>query len=644
MGSPLHVDLVFSHTAEYGELPGNVAERLEGNVTAQNAARMLKLAFHYSNTTGTQVSKPPAFVLELLALEAQVVRERRLLRQLADGSMQLFSDALQMIVDEPTVLNSVQDQLFHAHEHDGRGMRGRQISAKELRNAQHHAHNLLHVLCASRIYSSAQRFSLLVELERWVRRDGMHFIQTPLGLVPGWLLGLDPDVDKFTVSMHNGGLLYDPQADPPSRVKRSRDQAAMHADSRLFLDGHFGKYTLQGALQKEEAAAHKSVELSCKEAEQLAQNLGTENVVHNKLKSDLREQGNMALRDGRYQQAVQVYTELMQAPDGDAQSRADQHLLLSNRSYAYAKLKDFGAAETDALAAISAKPSWLKGYVRLFRALLGKKDARGALGVLQNARETVSKNDLARDSAALDALEMEARGASSSAGPHRADPSTMKCQWPSVVYKDSVILVDARGSGDFVSLQCAINSQPEGRRTSFLLLQGSYTLSTTVDGKTWQIIGEGKVKLNHDPCISDPWIVRAVGDSTTLHLENLQMDTARRGTEQLSEPQGTHCVIAAIGARVAVSKCTMRATGPICNVHGHGSQLDLKDCETQGPGAAALASEHGMLTAVKSQFKGSQAGCVEVRCGGICRLEDCEIADCDSQGLMIWSGGCEAKL
>jgi predicted nucleotidyltransferase len=66
------VDLVFSSTVEYGQLPrGN--ERFTDNPAAQQAASALKIGLT-SPVSSSKPCQPPNFVLELLILEAQHAR------------------------------------------------------------------------------------------------------------------------------------------------------------------------------------------------------------------------------------------------------------------------------------------------------------------------------------------------------------------------------------------------------------------------------------------------------------------------------------------------------------------------------------------------------------------------------------------
>ena len=97
------VDIVFASDAEYGALPRSLAPKFKNNPAAQNAARMLKVAFKHS---AVHAPPPdiPSFMLETLVLEAQSSGGDAATVH-ADGSMQLFCDTLQLLVDAPQVGN-----------------------------------------------------------------------------------------------------------------------------------------------------------------------------------------------------------------------------------------------------------------------------------------------------------------------------------------------------------------------------------------------------------------------------------------------------------------------------------------------------------------------------------------------------------
>ncbi|XP_033312985.1 stress-induced-phosphoprotein 1 [Bombus bifarius] len=84
----------------------------------------------------------------------------------------------------------------------------------------------------------------------------------------------------------------------------------------------------------------------------------------------LKQKGNAALQQGRYEAAIKHYTEAIALDENN-------HVLYSNRSAAHAKAGMYYQAVEDAEKTISLKPDWGKGYSRMGTALayLGKLDA-----------------------------------------------------------------------------------------------------------------------------------------------------------------------------------------------------------------------------------------------------------------------------
>lgn len=83
----------------------------------------------------------------------------------------------------------------------------------------------------------------------------------------------------------------------------------------------------------------------------------------------LKESGNAALQEGKYDEAVKYYTDAIALDGGN-------HVLYSNRSAAYAKAQMYNKALEDAEKTVSLKPDWGKGYSRKGSALayLGRYD------------------------------------------------------------------------------------------------------------------------------------------------------------------------------------------------------------------------------------------------------------------------------
>lgn len=78
--------------------------------------------------------------------------------------------------------------------------------------------------------------------------------------------------------------------------------------------------------------------------------------------ASLKEGGNVALQEGKFDEAIKHYTEAI-ALD------SNNHVLYSNRSAAYAKAAKYQEALEDAEKTISLKPDWGKGYSRKGSAL-----------------------------------------------------------------------------------------------------------------------------------------------------------------------------------------------------------------------------------------------------------------------------------
>lgn len=85
--------------------------------------------------------------------------------------------------------------------------------------------------------------------------------------------------------------------------------------------------------------------------------------------TSLKERGNAALQEGKFDEAIKCYTEAI-ALDGT------NHVLYSNRSAAYAKAEKYEQALEDAEKTVTLKPDWGKGYSRKGSALayLGRYD------------------------------------------------------------------------------------------------------------------------------------------------------------------------------------------------------------------------------------------------------------------------------
>ncbi|VDN19113.1 unnamed protein product [Dibothriocephalus latus] len=77
---------------------------------------------------------------------------------------------------------------------------------------------------------------------------------------------------------------------------------------------------------------------------------------------ELKNQGNAALSQGKYDQAIEYYTSAIKLDEKN-------HVLFSNRSAAYAKVGQYDDALKDAEQCVKLNPSWAKGYNRKGTAL-----------------------------------------------------------------------------------------------------------------------------------------------------------------------------------------------------------------------------------------------------------------------------------
>jgi len=118
----------------------------------------------------------------------------------------------------------------------------------------------------------------------------------------------------------------------------------------------------------------------------------------------LKAEGNKAFTEKRFQEAVDKFS---QAIELDSQN----HVLYSNRSGAYASLKDWKNALEDAKKTTEIKPDWSKGWSRKGGALHGEGDLVGALDAYEEALKLDANNAQAksgRDSVQR-AIESEAK-------------------------------------------------------------------------------------------------------------------------------------------------------------------------------------------------------------------------------------------
>ncbi|KAL7747249.1 Hsp90 cochaperone [Sorochytrium milnesiophthora] len=100
---------------------------------------------------------------------------------------------------------------------------------------------------------------------------------------------------------------------------------------------------------------------------------------------ELKAQGNKAFSSGNFTEAVELFSK---AIEGDASN----HVLYSNRSAAYASLKDFDHALADARKTVELNPTWGKGYSRLGAAQHGLGDLEAAKKAYQDGLQHDAAN------------------------------------------------------------------------------------------------------------------------------------------------------------------------------------------------------------------------------------------------------------
>ena len=206
----IDVDLVFAQSLERAEGEyQSLAERFEGNVTAQHAARVMKIVLKRT-LVPARPTKLPAFVLNLLILRVQ--DQDRNLGELAQGPMQLFCATLQQLADCPEMLqqycSKCRNEAFcslctwFTPESSEKNLV--EVGQAKRESISRHARAMLRIFCLSRIYFPGGFISML-NMERWIR--GVCITQQPTmhGPVPFWMFGII-EKDETAVSYIHLGL------------------------------------------------------------------------------------------------------------------------------------------------------------------------------------------------------------------------------------------------------------------------------------------------------------------------------------------------------------------------------------------------------------------------------------------------------
>jgi stress-induced-phosphoprotein 1 len=107
---------------------------------------------------------------------------------------------------------------------------------------------------------------------------------------------------------------------------------------------------------------------------------------------EFKAEGNKFFSSGKYEEAIVMFSK---AIDIDSSN----HVLFSNRSAAFASLKDFTNALKDAEKTVELSPTWAKGYSRLGAALHGSGDLEGALQAYERGLKVDPQNSQLKQAA-----------------------------------------------------------------------------------------------------------------------------------------------------------------------------------------------------------------------------------------------------
>jgi len=99
-----------------------------------------------------------------------------------------------------------------------------------------------------------------------------------------------------------------------------------------------------------------------------------------------KAKGNEHFSAQRFPEAVEAFGKAIELDGAN-------HVLFSNRSAAYASLKNYEAAKADAEKCVSLKPDWSKGYARLGAALHGLEMYEEAIGAYEQGLGLDATND-----------------------------------------------------------------------------------------------------------------------------------------------------------------------------------------------------------------------------------------------------------
>ena len=263
--------------------------------------------------------------------------------------------------------------------------------------------------------------------------------------------------------------------------------------------------------------------------------------------------------------------------------------------------------------------------------------AKGALAAISQAVL------LGMDQSQLVALEKEVQMLLSLlAKPLRpsCDPTALLC-WEEALYKDSVVVVDHQGTGDYADLCTAVLRCSVSKPTTIIMRSGSYcqTRPCSMQGLCLQIIGDGEVTLTGALHNSDDQVlIRAVAPTTNLTLQNLKLSLHTQGQCP------AHVVFASLGASVTIKRCSL-ASSAAAVVGDHRGLLYMEDCVVpKGASAGILVADDAKAVVRNCIFTDNLKMAAEARTGACFELLRCTITGCQRQAAVCWHGGGSMKL
>lgn len=161
--------------------------------------------------------------------------------------------------DDGTILNSLQRKWFSLLEEGGdEGVRGQYLPTGSRVSVRDHAAHLLHLLCASRMYTADREGLNTTRLmELWLRCHAGTNASTPMGPVPLWLMGHVVERQEALCAMiHLGGTPSREQLHAAQRRTWKDCEAVAHMThaADLFMEGTFAKFTEAAASARQRAS------------------------------------------------------------------------------------------------------------------------------------------------------------------------------------------------------------------------------------------------------------------------------------------------------------------------------------------------------------------------------------------------------